>query len=149
KTFDAFLEKLVADLKSKSGAGLAFLVEQNNSPTRERLREEIEKKFPLAKWCVYEPLGDEPAREAAKIVFGDGIRMVPQIGKADVILALDSDFLGCNEGGVETVRAFSSRRHVEKPGDKMNRLYAVENRFTVTGGMADHRLRLPASQIGA
>jgi molybdopterin-containing oxidoreductase family iron-sulfur binding subunit len=30
----------------------------------------------------------------------------------------------------------------------MNRLYVVENRYTVTGAMADHRLRLPVSQIG-
>jgi len=29
----------------------------------------------------------------------------------------------------------------------MNRLYVVENRFTLTGAMADHRLRCPASQI--
>ena len=29
----------------------------------------------------------------------------------------------------------------------MNRLYVVENRFTLTGSMADHRLRCPASQI--
>ena len=29
----------------------------------------------------------------------------------------------------------------------MNRLYAVENRFTTTGGMADHRFRCAASQI--
>ena len=28
----------------------------------------------------------------------------------------------------------------------MNRLYAVEGRYTLTGGMADHRLRVPASQ---
>jgi len=31
----------------------------------------------------------------------------------------------------------------------MNRLYVVENRFTLTGAIADHRLRCPASQIGA
>ena len=30
----------------------------------------------------------------------------------------------------------------------MNRLYVVESTYTVTGTMADHRLRLPASQIG-
>ena len=29
----------------------------------------------------------------------------------------------------------------------MNRLYVVENRYTLTGAMADHRMRLPASQI--
>ena len=31
----------------------------------------------------------------------------------------------------------------------MNRLYVVESTYTVTGTMADHRLRLPASQVGA
>ncbi len=31
----------------------------------------------------------------------------------------------------------------------MNRLYVVENRYTLTGAMADHRLRVPASQIPA
>ncbi|MGI9172142.1 MAG: 4Fe-4S dicluster domain-containing protein [Chthoniobacterales bacterium] len=31
----------------------------------------------------------------------------------------------------------------------MNRLYVVENRYTLTGAMADHRLRCPASQIPA
>jgi molybdopterin-containing oxidoreductase family iron-sulfur binding subunit len=31
----------------------------------------------------------------------------------------------------------------------MNRLYVVENRFTLTGAIADHRLRCPASQIAA
>src|SRR5204863_1680466 len=30
-----------------------------------------------------------------------------------------------------------------------NRLYVVENRYTITGAMADHRLRCPASQIPA
>ena len=32
---------------------------------------------------------------------------------------------------------------------KMNRLYAVEAAFTLTGGMADHRLRVSPSQVTA
>ncbi|HTD17771.1 MAG TPA: 4Fe-4S dicluster domain-containing protein, partial [Chthoniobacterales bacterium] len=47
------------------------------------------------------------------------------------------------------VRDFSRSRRVHEAADAMNRLYAVENRFTNTGGMADHRLRCAASQIPA
>jgi molybdopterin-containing oxidoreductase family iron-sulfur binding subunit len=71
-----------------------------------------------------------------------------QIDKADVIMALDCDFLGVDGGLLET-RQFTARRKVDGPDAQMNRLYVVENRYTVTGGMADHRLRLPASQVGA
>jgi molybdopterin-containing oxidoreductase family iron-sulfur binding subunit len=69
------------------------------------------------------------------------------LSKADVILALDCDFLG-QDGDTADARAFAGRRKVDG-GNTMNRLYVVENRYTVTGGMADHRLRIPASQIGA
>ena len=43
----AFEKALDGLLKNAGdGAGLAFLLEANNSPTRERLRLEIEKKYP-------------------------------------------------------------------------------------------------------
>ena len=81
--------------------------------------------------------------------FGDNARLIPRFERADIVLALDSDFLDCGEGDLAGVRAFSSRRRVSAAKDTMNRLYVVENRFTLTGAMADHRLRCPASQIPA
>ena len=147
KKFEAYLDKLVKTLGD--GSDLAFLLEEDNSPTRERLRSEIMNRFPKAKWTVYEPLGSELADAAAKAAFGPGVTPVPVFEKAEVILALDVDFLGADQYPLNAVRAFSERRRVEKAGDKMNRLYVVENRYTVTGGMADHRLRIPASQVGA
>ncbi|MEI9896409.1 MAG: hypothetical protein WDN28_21735 [Chthoniobacter sp.] len=119
-------------------------MQDDNSPTRLRLQGLIGKKYPKATWAVYEPLGPVATDEA----YGKGVEALPQFDKADVILSLDSDFLGC-DGDIADVRAFSSRRKVTGPDSKMNRLYVVENRYTVTGGMSDHRLRLPASQIGA
>ncbi len=145
----AFEKELDEILKGAGdGSGLAFLLEKNNSPTRERLRGEIEKKFPQATWAVYEPTGTELAEQSAAVAFGEGVAAIPLIDKADVILALDSDFLG-TEGDVNTIREFSARRKVSGPDSKMNRLYVAENRYTITGGIADHRLRVPASQIGA
>ncbi|PYJ24124.1 MAG: hypothetical protein DME91_09805 [Verrucomicrobia bacterium] len=147
--FEKYVSELRKTFLSDQGDGLAFLVEETNSPTRERLRMELEKVFPNMRWCVYEPLLSQEQTIAVENVFGAGARLIPRFDRADVILALDSDFLDCGQGDLETVRAFTSRRRVNSAVDNMNRLYVVENRFTLTGAMADHRLRCPASQIAA
>jgi len=145
--FDAYIGELRKKLLSEHGDGLAFFVEETHSPTRERLRTELEKVFPGMRWCVYEPLLSHEQIIAVESAFGAGARLVPRFDRADVILALDSDFLDCGHGDLESVRAFTSRRRVNSSKDNMNRLYVVENRFTLTGALADHRLRCPASQI--
>src|SRR5207237_4272199 len=147
--FEAYIKELRNKFLTDHGDGLAFLVEETNSPTRERLRGELEKNLPGVRWCVYEPFWGQGTTVAAQTAFGVGARAIPKFDRADVILALDSDFLDCGQGDLESVRAFTSRRRVKSPADNMNRLYVVENRFTLTGAMADHRLRCPASQIGA
>jgi len=52
--FDASIDKLRGQLGSSGGDGLAFLVEEVHSPTRERLRSDLEKAFPKLTWCVYD-----------------------------------------------------------------------------------------------
>jgi molybdopterin-containing oxidoreductase family iron-sulfur binding subunit len=149
KTTAEDFDKALTEVLSKAGqgAGVAILAEKCSSPTRSRLRDEIAKKYPASAWYAYEPAGGDD--RAAAALFGEGITPTAKLDQADVIMALDCDFLSCHEGTVEGVRQFSSRRKLDGPEAKMNRLYVVENRYTVTGGMADHRLRLPASQIGA
>jgi len=147
--FDAYIGKLRNTLLAQQGDGLAFLVGETHSPTRERLRTELEKIFPALRWCVYEPLLSQEQEVAAQSAFGSDVRVLPKFDRADVVLALDSDFLDCGQGDLASVRAFTSRRRVNAPKDNMNRLYVVENRFTLTGAMADHRLRCPVSQIAA
>ncbi|HEY0368950.1 MAG TPA: 4Fe-4S dicluster domain-containing protein, partial [Chthoniobacterales bacterium] len=147
--FEKYLEQLRTQIAADGGAGLAFVVEETNSPTRERLRTELERMYPKMRWCVYDPLLSESQNFATQMSFGDNSRLVPQFNRADVILALDSDFLDCGDGDVASARAFSARRRVSSAKDSMNRLYVVENRYTLTGAMADHRLRVPASQIPA
>ncbi len=148
-TFDARMEKLRSELQADSGASLAFLVEEVHSPTRERLRAELERTYPGMRWCVYDAAASDAQRAATQTSFGANTHLIPRLDRADVVLALDSDFLDCGEGDVAGVRAFSSRRRVSESKDSMNRLYVVENRFSLTGSMADHRLRCPASQIPA
>src|SRR5437660_516306 len=132
-----------------NGDGLAFLVEELHSPTRERLRAELEKAFPKMMWCVYDAGLSEAQNDATRTSFGENVRLIPRFDRADVVLALDSDFLDCGEGDLASARAFTQRRRVKSSKDTMNRVYVVENRFTITGAMADHRLRCAASQIPA
>jgi molybdopterin-containing oxidoreductase family iron-sulfur binding subunit len=82
------------------------------------------------RWCVYDPLLSEAQHFSTQIGFGQDIRVLPQFDKADVVLALDSDFLDCGNGDLPSVRGFTARRRVREAKDSMNRLYVVENRYT-------------------
>ncbi len=142
---EGFIKSLeVALSKTKDGSGLAFLVDENHGPTRESLRALVSTKFPKARWFSSEVFGASASLEAAALSFGSGLVARPVLGAADKILSVDCDFLG-NEGTVQDAKGFAKRRKTLKATDAMNRLYAVENRYTVTGGMADHRLRLRTS----
>ena len=147
--FEKYLAEMRTQFGADGGAGLAFLVEEMHSPTRDRLRAELEKMFPRMRWAQYEPLLSEAQNFATQISFGDNSRLVPRLERADVVLSLGSDFLDCTEGDLGAARAWASRRRVKSAKDSMNRLYVVENRYTLTGAMADHRYRIPASQIPA
>ncbi len=132
---------------ASQGAGLAVLAGQSASPTRARLVAALKRKLPNAIWAEYEPVRDEPPAEAAQAAFGRAVKPLYRFAKAKRILSLDCDFLHAEAGSLAHARAFAQGRRVEKAGDPMNRLYVVESAFTLTGGMADHRLRLSSSEI--
>jgi MoCo/4Fe-4S cofactor protein with predicted Tat translocation signal len=146
--FDQYLEKVRKELESSKGAGIGILMDEQTSPTRDRLLRSLKRDFPQISFYSYEPLGFEERNAAITSLFGPDVTVKPAFANADVIVSLDCDFLG-TELTLQWVRDFSRRRRVHGSADAMNRLYAVENRFTNTGGMADHRLRCAASQIPA
>jgi len=146
--WDTQLNQLRQDHLANQGEGLAFLSEQADSPTRDRLRTLVQTQFPKATWTDYEPWDGDQAKITA-LAYGDGVRLIPRFDKADVVVALDYDFLNCGEVGVDFARGFSARRDPAQSGLPMNRLYAIESYFTLTGGMADHRLRAKQSDIPA
>ena len=83
----------------------------------------------------------------ATLAFGSPVVPRYHFDRAQVVLALDCDFLGLEEEGTRHHRGFSRARLGDGATPTMNRLYVVESRFSLTGGMADHRLRLPSSQV--
>jgi MoCo/4Fe-4S cofactor protein with predicted Tat translocation signal len=133
--------------KSSGGAGLRLLTSTITSPTLGAQIRTLLKTFPSAKWHQYESVGRDNVREGAKIAFGEFVNPVYRLDRAEVILTLDSDLLTSGPGSVRYAREFSRKRRVESAESKMNRLYAVESTPTNTGAMADHRLRMRASDI--
>ncbi len=148
QAFDDYLKNVARELAAKGGAGFALLIDEQYSPTRDRLLAAFKAQFPQANFYSDEPLGYGEAHAASAALFGGDVLVRPAFANADVVVSLDADFLG-QEQGIDIVRDFANRRRAHGSARGMNRLYVVENRYTLTGGMADHRLRCPASQVPA
>jgi molybdopterin-containing oxidoreductase family iron-sulfur binding subunit len=123
------------------GAGLAFLADQSSSPTRERLVRALNAKLPRAIWAEYEPVADEPDTR--------NLRPIYRFAKAKRIVSIDADFLQAEAGSQYYAREFAKGRRVVKRDDPMSRLYVAESNLTITGTMADHRLRLASGHMVA
>jgi len=152
RSWSQFLDKassLSAGLKAANGAGFRILTGTVTSPSLADQIQALLKLYPQAKWHQWEPAVSDGAREGGKLAFGRYVNTVCRVEKADVILALDSDFLASGPGHVRYMKEFYRRRHLNGPDDKMNRLYAVEPTPTVTGATADDRLPLRASDVDA
>lgn len=130
------------------GEGLAVLAEPFSSPTLARLKRQFEDRYPRATWVSWEPVGDENQEQAIRNLTGRDLRAVYHYDRANVVLSLDSDFLHLESESIAAARGFSKGRRITDPRDGMNRLYVIEGGFSVTGGTADHRLRIHSSQIG-
>jgi len=130
-----------------AGAGLRILSERTSSPTLLSVKGELLKKYPEAKWAEYDSLDGGHAIAAAEMVFGQRLQPVYHFDKADVVVSLDDDFMGEDAASIEATKQFSKKRKVSKPGEPMNRMYLVESRFSITGAMADHRLRIKSGEV--
>ena len=146
-TWGGFLSAMQAALgahRATQGAGVRFLTEPITSPSLAELMATILQDFPKARWHQYDPM----ARHGSVASTADA-EPVYQFDKADVVLSLDADFMCCGPGALRYTRDFSNRRRITDVNKSMNRLYSVESTPTLTGGKADHRLPLKASEIEA
>lgn len=146
--FVTFWQGLYPELIEKKGKGVAVLSESFASPTLYRLAENFKAQFPEAKWATYEPISDENIYEGIQIATGQAYRPVYDFEKAKVILALDADFMYAESDGIVNSKGFANGRRITDDNHEMNRLYVAESTFTITGGMADHRLRVQARRMG-
>jgi len=156
-TWSEFLTTMtaeLADLRARQGRGLVILTETVTSPTLADQLQSLLKEMPEAKWHQYEPAGRDNVRAGAKLAFGEHVETIYHFDQADIVLALDAEFLAGMPGSLRYAREFVDRRRIAREDPtatisafKMNRLYAVESSPGLTGAAADHRLPLKARDV--
>ena len=144
QAFDERLERHV----ERRGAGLALLVRPSSSPTMQRLIGEVRTRLPEASIHHYASVNEDEIRAGAKLAFGQAVNTVYSLESANVILSIDSDFLGTEPGHTRMSRGFADGRRVRNGSRSMNRLYVVESNYSSTGASADHRLRVASRDAG-
>ncbi len=137
------------------GASLAVLSESFSSPTLARLVSELRARYPRLQWATYDAVSDENRLAGVRQATGRDLDLMLRLDRASVILALDADPLLTDPEMIRHARGFADGRRAGASGgaastgsgQAMNRLYAVEAVYSLTGAMADHRLRLESRQI--
>jgi MoCo/4Fe-4S cofactor protein with predicted Tat translocation signal len=129
------------------GASLAVLSESFSSPTLARLASELRTRYPRLQWATYDAVSDESRVAGLRHATGRDLDLRLRLDRASVILALDADPLLTDPEMILHARGFAVGRRAGASGGAMNRLYAVEGVYSLTGAMADHRLRLESRQI--
>ena len=91
--------------------------------------------------------GGQPACPSASRVHAACV--LYRLDQAKVILSLDCDFLGGRGGHPRLFADLRGAARVTKPADDPSRLYVGRGLMTLTGTNADHRLRVPTSEVMA
>jgi Fe-S-cluster-containing dehydrogenase component/anaerobic selenocysteine-containing dehydrogenase len=149
ESWEGFVQTLngtLNPLRAGGGKGVALLTETVTSPSLGSQIAAFLKALPEAKWHQYDPCAGHSAHAGSRIAFGRPLNTYYKLENADVVVALDSDFLACGPGSTRFAHDFIARRRRDDR-TAMNRLYSIESSVTSTGGKADHRLPLRYADI--
>ena len=136
----------MSSLPGDSMQGLAILSQATSSPTRERLREQIARKYGKIQWVEFESLSRDNETAGSILALGKPARQVLHLDKASVVVCLDADPLLTHPCHTKYSSDWASRRRSADTGS-MNRVYVAESTLTTTGSVADVRLGVLPSRI--
>jgi len=145
---DSMLSQLAQRIEDDQGKGLAILLQASPSPSFQAVLGRLRALRPEVAVYRHDQLAMAGSLEGLALVGAAGRVPRADLSKADVILTVDADPLHMEGDVVRNDRDFGLGRKLKGPKDSMNRLYAVEGRFTNTGASADHRLRLRTDRHG-
>ncbi len=149
--FRAWSTENLRNADTDQGDSVAIIVDKKTSPTRDAMKAAILAKWPKATWVAWNPADQRGPAEGTRLAFGAPMRDLYSFSQAKVVVSLDRDFLNtiAESNGLTHAREWAKTRDVQTADATMSRLYMIESGFSITGGQADHRLRVAPSRIPA
>src|SRR3546814_10800259 len=106
---------------------------------------DLQQRLPKLRHHVWQPWSRDNIHDGARLAFGRPLDPVYRFADAQIIVALDADFLAREPGHVRYARDFiDGRRITADQSPRMNRLYVAEPTESLSGAMAAHRLEIAA-----
>ncbi len=124
-----------------------FLTNALLSPTQRALLYDLKLALPSLHHAAWEPAAPHSEIVASKALYGQAKIPRLHLDRADVILSLESDFLGTDPNAPAFIQDFAARRSISGPDSAMNRLWVLEGNMTLTGANADQRLQTRPSRV--
>ncbi len=137
---------VAARIATRHGEGLRILTAPTSSATLSQQIGALNAAFPAARWHVWDPLHRDRGHAGARLAFGRVLEPIYRFDQADVVVAVDADFVGVGPGHLRYARDFIARRRPTAQAP-MSRLYVVESSPTLAGAMADHRVALAPAAL--
>jgi molybdopterin-containing oxidoreductase family iron-sulfur binding subunit len=148
-TWKAAVEQLARALKDASSQhkGIVLVTPAVLSPTRKALLARLAEALPSLRHIPWEPAADHQERQAQRELFGETRLPQYRFDKAQIIVALEADFLGTLGDTVSAIAGFASMRRPASSTGVMNRMYAIEGGMSLTGSRADVRIPMRPSAL--
>ncbi len=134
------LQRVLVELRRGHGTGLRVLMPPTSSPLAEDLMARVAQSCPEVRFAFHPAVGAHGGAGP----YQRPLQVVHDFSAADVVVALDADFLHQGPFWLRYARQWASRR---QPEARMSRLYCAEANLSVTGSMAEHRLPVRSSQV--
>jgi anaerobic selenocysteine-containing dehydrogenase/Fe-S-cluster-containing dehydrogenase component len=134
--------------KLKSSGGKTWILGGPVGPTLSSVIDEFSAAAGVAGRLVHQPFADLALQAAARAVFGVASTPIFDVGKADLVVDLGSDFLDTGLSPTEHSRQFADARDAEKTENAGLRLVSVGPRMNLTTASADAWIEAKAGSEG-
>jgi Fe-S-cluster-containing dehydrogenase component len=132
-----------------AGQGLRLLTPPISAPSLIGQIVAMQQRFPAMQWHTHAPAGTEAAADGASRVFGRAVETRYRFNAAQVVVALDGDFLDPGPQQVGVSRDWAEARSASTAQGGLLALHVATSSPNLTSAKADYPVSVPAAALPA